>query len=559
MKKLFLIFAILLAPTFLWATSYDLINLEIIKNDEFGSCSSFLQNCSITVSQNLAQCLPTPGKITIKNNSKLNAKNISAFSIDPNFTNYVIQHNQCPASLPPYQSCTIVFYTNAPVAFSLFNIVVKGSNTNSSYFNMEAISCTFTHTVGGTITGLLGAVGLQNNGVDQLIQNANGSFTFPTPIAEGSSYNVTIQTHPVNQTCTVANGIGVMGGNNVTNVVVSCGTNTHSVGGLVTGLTGTLVLQNNGADNLNLDTSGNFTFPTVIAEGSPYNVSVLTQPVNQLCTIINSSGIIGNADIVNVEVNCIDTTTLSVSSPTVTIQANTGSSTLTVTNTGTLDAQNVSAVLPPTWNNVIQDSSECLNITPGNSCQLHFSSPLPYIAQGNIAVTGNNISSPPSIAIAFTISGYYVFSINTTLGTATVRDSSDLPDERWGAPGITSAISLTNGASNTNLIINTPGIGANAALNCYNNTSGGAPVGTWYLPAIQQLGGSPAVDNIDTNLVQLGFGNDAIGFSTYWSSTQQTGGGPGPGAYFWIFNNHSQVLGNKVNAYAVACVREIAY
>ena len=44
---------------------------------------------------------------------------------------------------------------------------------------------------------------------------------------------------------------------------------TYSVGGSVSGLVGTLVLQDNGADDLSVGSNGAFTFATRLAAGSP--------------------------------------------------------------------------------------------------------------------------------------------------------------------------------------------------------------------------------------------------------------------------------------------------
>ena len=79
----------------------------------------------------------------------------------------------------------------------------------------------------------------------------------------------------------------------------------YTVGGSVTGLTGTgLVLQNNGGDNRAVTANGAFTFATSVGAGSPYNVTVFTQPTGQTCTVINGSGT-ANADVTNVAVNCV--------------------------------------------------------------------------------------------------------------------------------------------------------------------------------------------------------------------------------------------------------------
>ncbi|NIP16743.1 MAG: hypothetical protein GWM87_00200 [Xanthomonadales bacterium] len=125
------------------------------------------------------------------------------------------------------------------------------------------------HSIGGTLSGLAGSgLVLQNNGGDDLAVTGNGGFTFATALDDGSAYAVTVKTQPSdpNQTCTVSNGSGTLAGANVTNVMVSCVTETYTVGGTVSGLAGTgLVLQNNGGDDLAIPTNGGFTFATRLA------------------------------------------------------------------------------------------------------------------------------------------------------------------------------------------------------------------------------------------------------------------------------------------------------
>ena len=55
-----------------------------------------------------------------------------------------------------------------------------------------------------------------------------------------------------------------MGSANVTSVAVTCTTNvtSFSVGGSVSGLSGTVVLQDNGGDDLSVTANGSFTFAT---------------------------------------------------------------------------------------------------------------------------------------------------------------------------------------------------------------------------------------------------------------------------------------------------------
>ena len=159
--------------------------------------------------------------------------------------------------------------------------------------------------MGGTVSGLSGTVVLQDNGGDDLSVSASGAFTFGTGLAAGSAYNVTVKTNPAGQTCSVANGSGTVGSANVTNVAVTCtAAATYSVGGTVSGLSGTVVLQDNGGDDLSVSASGAFTFGTGLAAGSAYNVTVKTNPAGQTCSVANGSGTVGSANITNVAVTC---------------------------------------------------------------------------------------------------------------------------------------------------------------------------------------------------------------------------------------------------------------
>jgi hypothetical protein len=104
----------------------------------------------------------------------------------------------------------------------------------------------------------------------------------------------------------VTNGGGVVAGANVTNVAVTCTPNKYTIGGTVTGMTGTgLVLQDNGGDDLTMNANGTFTFATSVASGSPYNVTILTQPNSgPTCVVQNGSGTVTNANVANVKIAC---------------------------------------------------------------------------------------------------------------------------------------------------------------------------------------------------------------------------------------------------------------
>ena len=82
---------------------------------------------------------------------------------------------------------------------------------------------------------------------------------------------------------------------------------TYSIGGSITGYTGSgLQLSNNG-ENLSLANSeASFTFLNKLDGGASYNIVVRTQPTSpvQRCDITNASGTVSSQDITNVIVNC---------------------------------------------------------------------------------------------------------------------------------------------------------------------------------------------------------------------------------------------------------------
>jgi hypothetical protein len=68
-------------------------------------------------------------------------------------------------------------------------------------------------------------------------------------------------------------------------------------------LSGTLVLQNNGGDDLSV-TGTSFTFATRIADGEAYDVTVKDNPTGQICRIDNSAGAVAGGNVTNVAVTC---------------------------------------------------------------------------------------------------------------------------------------------------------------------------------------------------------------------------------------------------------------
>ena len=81
---------------------------------------------------------------------------------------------------------------------------------------------------------------------------------------------------------------------------------TYTIGGTVSGLGAgkTVVLQNNGGNNLSVTQNGPFTFSAPLNYANGYDVSVLTQPTGQNCTVTNGVGGYPGMSVTNVQVTC---------------------------------------------------------------------------------------------------------------------------------------------------------------------------------------------------------------------------------------------------------------
>ena len=82
----------------------------------------------------------------------------------------------------------------------------------------------------------------------------------------------------------------------------------YTVGGNISGLTSTLVLRlNSGTFHVYPAGITSYKFDTQLNTGDPYSIAVGIQPLGQSCTVANSLGIIGTANVTNVNVTCVGT------------------------------------------------------------------------------------------------------------------------------------------------------------------------------------------------------------------------------------------------------------
>lgn len=144
----------------------------------------------------------------------------------------------------------------------------------------------------GSVSGLLPghSVALQNFGSDTITVSANGGFQFNRPFAGGTPYSVTVNTQPIGETCAAVNGsgTGTMGPGIRVNVV--CTYPSFTIRGEVYFNYGNLVIQLNGGNDTTIaynSALGNYyQFTELLPIGTPYAVTVVTQPPGQSCTVV---------------------------------------------------------------------------------------------------------------------------------------------------------------------------------------------------------------------------------------------------------------------------------
>jgi sugar lactone lactonase YvrE len=266
---------------------------------------------------------------------------------------------EVPANCTVSSCQTIVLSGVRPIGVALDakgNIFVPDLFTNQliEVNRSQPPALTFATTnVGSTSSDSPQSISLQNIGNQQLNAESPGLLTVNGPnfvnvagsgaipdcsatasLIPGAACNVSIGFTPqtsrsnfLTSTATFSdNALNAVSG---TQVVQLSGTSigaVYTVGGTVSGLTGVgLVLADNLGDNLPLSANGSFTFATTLSSGSPYSVTVFTQPIGQVCTVTNGSGTIASANITNVQVSCVNL----VSYPMTVTEAGTGTGTVT--------------------------------------------------------------------------------------------------------------------------------------------------------------------------------------------------------------------------------------
>lgn len=161
--------------------------------------------------------------------------------------------------------------------------------------------------LGGSVVGLTKpGLELQNKTGPALSVPAGSSiFSFPELLGSDEDFKVTVKTQPTGAKCEVKFGTGRTGAYNVTSVQVTCTTNTYNLGGTISGLDIDGLVLVNGSDRGVIAADRKSVAFVKVADGSPYGITVLTQPNGRTCSVANGVGTMGSSDVTNVAVTCV--------------------------------------------------------------------------------------------------------------------------------------------------------------------------------------------------------------------------------------------------------------
>lgn len=215
----------------------------------------------------------------------------TACSASPSLpTGLILDNSTCSISGTPSEDQTATNYS------------ITVSNEAYSTTANFSLSIKTLYSIGGSISGLSGTIVIQNNNGDDTSLTTNGNFSFPTQI--NGEYSVSIKTQPFQQTCTISNGSGTTS-ETVSDVIISCVTNSYQIGGSLTGMASSksIIIQLNAANDLTLTANGSFAFSTMLNYNASYAITVKTNPTSQACSVINSTGTVSDT-ISNIIISC---------------------------------------------------------------------------------------------------------------------------------------------------------------------------------------------------------------------------------------------------------------
>jgi len=134
--------------------------------------------------------------------------------------------------------------------------------------------------------------------------NPAGTFTFKNKFPDGFKWVISIKQQPQSAVCTVNTATGLFKGDDNLDARISCIVQ-YTIGGSVSGLNRSPVVlaQSSTRDTVEVASNGPFQFPTAVAPGTAYTVTVQTQPTDANCVVARGTGE-ANGPVETISVTC---------------------------------------------------------------------------------------------------------------------------------------------------------------------------------------------------------------------------------------------------------------
>ena len=272
------------------------------------------------------------------------------------------------------QQAYSVNVVSKPSYYSCVSEEAQGTIISADISNINIVCLHDTFNVGGSVAGHLGQVTISYTDNDTDTRQVNvtqeqSDFIFED-VLDGTSYTINaVIDQSTGQTCQVINAASSLNGSNISNVNVTCSNlPTYAIGGTVNGLTGTLLLRNNGVDDLSVSSNGEFEFTAQLGQGENYALEIINQPANQVCSFADGgdSGSVQTSNITSIAITCTDIISHAL---TTTISGLAANASLDMTINGVTTSRTNGSVLQSVLDNT-EVSIATNNVPAGYSCSV---------------------------------------------------------------------------------------------------------------------------------------------------------------------------------------------
>jgi hypothetical protein len=182
--------------------------------------------------------------------------------------------------------------------FTDYYITVQNIDAASANYTASVTLPPQLRTVGGTVTGFVASFSIKNLVTSETLNIVGASFSFVTQQLDNAAYSTMIMTQPVGGFCTLGAGAsGVVSAASSTAINISCSvvaTYAVNVAATPSIAAKTIKLSLNGAAAQTFTSAGG-AFTPLLSFGTPYTVTINTQPVGGTCSISNGTGVISAA------------------------------------------------------------------------------------------------------------------------------------------------------------------------------------------------------------------------------------------------------------------------